>query len=71
MASLTHEFELTLVVGDGQGGLACCIPWGHKELHTTELLNWTIQRSNDLQAIYMTFFMFMSFVYPCIRAIRS
>ena len=24
-------------VGDGQGGLACCYSWGHKELDTTEL----------------------------------
>ena len=23
------------------GGLACCSPWGHKELDTTERLNWT------------------------------
>ena len=23
-------------VGDGQGGLACCVSWGHKELDTTE-----------------------------------
>ena len=36
-----HEFEWTLGVGDGQGGLACCSPWGHKELDTTEQLNWT------------------------------
>ena len=28
-------------VGDGQGGLACCSPWGHKESDTTEQLNWT------------------------------
>ena len=28
-------------VGDGQGGLACCSPWGHKQLDTTERLNWT------------------------------
>ena len=28
-------------VGDGQGGMACCSPWGHKELDTTEQLNWT------------------------------
>ena len=27
--------------GDGQGGLACCSPWGHKELDTTERLNRT------------------------------
>ena len=26
-----HEFEQTLQVGDGQGGLVCCSPWGHKE----------------------------------------
>ena len=25
-------------VGDGQGGLACCDSWGHKELDTTERL---------------------------------
>ena len=34
-----HEFEQALGVGDGQGGLACCSPWGRKELDTTELLN--------------------------------
>ena len=27
---------LTLGVGDGQGGLACCSPWGHKESDKTE-----------------------------------
>ena len=36
-----HEFEETLGVGNGQGGLACCSPWGHKESDTTEWLNWT------------------------------
>ena len=36
-----HEFEWTLGVGDGQGDLACCNSWGHKELDTTEQLNWT------------------------------
>ena len=34
-----HEFEQAPGVGDGQGGLACCSPWGHKELDTTEQLN--------------------------------
>ena len=34
-----HEFEKTLGVDDGQGGLACCSPWGHKELDMTERLN--------------------------------
>ena len=36
-----HEFEWTPGVGDGQGGLACCGSWGHKESDTTERLNWT------------------------------
>ena len=36
-----HEFEWTPGVGDGQGGLACCDSWGHKESDTTERLNWT------------------------------
>ena len=31
-----HEFEKDLEIGDGQGGLACCSPWGCKELDTTE-----------------------------------
>ena len=35
------EFEWTLGVGDGQGGLACCNSWGRKESGTTERLNWT------------------------------
>ena len=33
-----HEFEYTLGVGDGQGGLACCDSRGHKE-DETECLN--------------------------------
>ena len=28
-------------VDDGQGSLACCSTWGHKESDTTEPLNWT------------------------------
>ena len=34
-----HEFEQALGDGEGQGSLACCRPWGHKELDTTEQLN--------------------------------
>ena len=36
-----HEFGWALGVGDGQGGLACCCSWCHKESDTTERLNWT------------------------------
>ena len=34
-----HEFEQALRIGDGQGGLACCSPWGRKKPDTTERLN--------------------------------
>ena len=34
-----HEFEQAIGVGDGQGGLACCSPWGRKESDTIEQLN--------------------------------
>ena len=37
-----HEFEQAPGVGDGQGGLASCSSWGHKESDTTERLNWTV-----------------------------
>ena len=51
-----HEFEQAPGGGDGQGSLACCSPWGYKELDMTEglknnnnylalvsshLINWT------------------------------
>ena len=31
-----HEFEQAPGVGDKQGNLAYCSPWGRKELDTTE-----------------------------------
>ena len=42
-----HEFERAPGVGDGQGGLACCCPWNHKESDMTERLNRT--ELKDLQ----------------------
>ena len=39
-----HLFKQAPGVGDGQGSLACCSPWGHKELDTS---NWTTE-SNHL-----------------------
>ena len=46
MAGWHHQLDgreslWTPGVGDGQGGLACCDSWGHKESDTTERLNWT------------------------------
>ena len=35
-----HEFDQALGVGDGQGSLACCSPWGRRESEMTEGLNW-------------------------------
>ena len=35
-----HEFEQTLGIGDGQGGLACCSPWGRKESDSIERLHF-------------------------------
>ena len=45
-----HEFEHALGVGVGQGSLACCSMWGHKESDTTERLNWA-----ELNWIFLSF----------------
>ena len=49
-----HEFEQAPGVGDGQGSLVCCSPWGCKELDTTEWLklNWT----SSPRTPFITFF---------------
>ena len=44
-----HEFEQAQGVSDGQGSLACCSPWGRKELDLTEWLNWTEPLINSLK----------------------
>ena len=41
-----HEFEQAHV-GDGQGSLACCSPWGHKESDITARLNSTELNSDS------------------------
>ena len=38
-----HEFEQTPSVADGQGGLVCCSPWGHKDSDMTAWVNWMIK----------------------------
>ena len=45
-----HEFEQALGVGDGQGGLACCSPWGHKESDMTDLNNKSPTEGSLLRA---------------------
>ena len=46
-----REFEWILADGDGQGGLACCNSWDHKELDTTERLNWTEENTEYLKEL--------------------
>ena len=46
-----HGFGWTPGVGDGQGSLACCSPWGCKESDTTEQLNW-IELGAVISAFY-------------------
>ena len=36
-----HEFEQIPRDSEGQGSLACCRPWSHKQYNTSEQLNWT------------------------------
>ena len=43
-------------VHDGQGGLACCSPWGHKKSDTTERLTWTKLWVKQDWQIYFTFY---------------
>ena len=46
-----HGFGGTPGVDDGQGGLACCGPLGHKESDTTEWLNGTEQNQRRLKCM--------------------
>ena len=45
-----HEFEQAQGNGEGQGSLACCIPWGHKESDRTEQLNKN--NNNQVEAVH-------------------
>ena len=50
-----HEFEHAPGVGEGQGGQACCRPWGRKAPDMTEQLNWTELMGPD--AMILVFWM--------------
>ena len=50
-----HEFEQTLGDSEGQGSLACCSPWGHKELDTTY---WLSNNGGILRESFYGFFIF-------------
>ena len=58
-----HEFEWTLGVGDGQGGLVSCNAWGRKESDMTEQLNWTerMNTRNWYNIVSQSYFNFKKF----------
>ena len=60
-----HGFGWTPGVGDGQGGLACCSSWGHKESDTTEQLDWTelmVVQSSEYTKNYSPYFKQVNFI---------
>ena len=48
-----HEFKQAPGIDNGQRSLACCSPWGHKELDTTEQLNRTERRKKYRKRLSM------------------
>ena len=48
-----YEFKQAPGVGDGQGSLACCSPWGRKESDTTERLNINECITLGITAVFM------------------
>ena len=53
-----HEFEQTPGDGEGQGSLACCSPWGHKESDMTEQ-----QQQSVINDFSLNLFLFTSLVW--------
>ena len=58
-----HEFVQVPRVDDGQGSLACCSSWGHKECGRTEQLNWTELSINIIIVYYRCHFFLLSFIW--------
>ena len=50
-----HEFEQAPGVGDGQGSLVCCSPWGRKASDMTEQLNNHNESFKKKQTFYFLF----------------
>ena len=67
-----HEFEQAPGVGDGQGSLVCCSPWGLKELDMTEQWNWlnidSFARSRVLcKWNHSVWSVFLSILFPSVQ----
>ena len=60
-----HEFEFDLGVGDGQGSLTCCSPWGCKVLDMTEQMNWTESIRNKFWRECKQNWNFLHFLQEC------
>ena len=61
-----HEFEQALGVGDRQGSLACCSPWGCKDSDITEWLNLTRNYTHILLKKVGYFGLFIHFKIKCL-----
>ena len=62
-----HEFESTLGVGDGQGGLACCSLRSHKESDTTYQLKRTELSDKSHYLCDFTFSFFTVYVEETVK----
>ena len=60
-----HEFEQAPGDGEGQGGLACCSPWGRKETDMTEQLN----NYNIMIQAHLVYFLRHSLNHPFLQEI--
>ena len=70
-----HEFEQAPRVGDGQGSLACCSPWGCKWPYMTELLtelNWMNKKEINKQTkrIYWTVISTVNKINSALRSVQ-
>ena len=48
-----HEFEQAPGLGEEQGSLTCCSPWGRKESDTTEQLNLNSQLNTEMMQVWL------------------
>ena len=64
LSYFTFTFHF-LWVGDGQGSLMCCSPWGCKELDMTEQLNWTETLQNFIFIVKIVSFIEYAQILTC------
>ena len=50
-----HESEQTPGDGEGQGTLACCSPWGHKDADKTDVLNSNNSIPTKVDGVFVLF----------------